>query len=306
MWPSVLVIDDSPLMHRLLAGHLAEEDCEVRGALGAGDGIAAVGQHQPDLVLLDLVMRGGSGFDVLRALKAAPRTCDIPVIMVSSTSEVRDKVRSFDLGAVDYIVKPFDRIELRARVRAALRTKRYHDLLASRSQIDALTGLWNRAYFDRRLAEAIAGAQRYRRRFALVLVDVDHFKEVNDTYGHPAGDRLLAAVAEALQASLRTGDVACRYGGDEFALLLAESGRGEAAAVALRVRDRVAALELSAKGVPIRRSISVGAACSDDFAPETLTREQAFEAADRALYAAKQGGRNRVSLAPAGVAAAAP
>ena len=304
MQPTVLIIDDSPMMHRMLAGHLGEEDCLVRGALGADDGIAAAGQHQPDLILLDLVMRGGSGFDVLRALKGDPRTCDIPVIMVSGTSDVRDKVRSFDLGAVDYIVKPFDRTELRARVRAALRTKRYHDMLATRSHIDALTGLWNRAYFDRRLGEEIAGARRYHRRFALVLVDVDHFKEVNDTYGHPGGDRLLASVAEALQESVRTGDAACRHGGDEFALLLSESGRPEATAVALRVRDRVAALELSAKGAPIKRSISLGAACSADFAPATLTRELLLEAADGALYAAKQAGRNRVHVAAGAHAAA--
>ena len=295
---TVLVVDDSPLMHRLLAGHLSEEGCGVRGALGPTEALAQARDNPPDLILLDLVMGGGCGYDLLRRLKGEPRTADVPVIVVSGTSDVRGKVRAFDLGAIDYVVKPFDRAELRARVRSALRLKRYHDLLASRSSIDALTGLYNRAHLDRRLDEEIAGARRYKRRFALVLVDADHFKEVNDTYGHPCGDRLLGGIAEVLQASLRSGDAACRFGGEEFALLLVESGREEAAAVALRVRERVAALRITAGGVPLSRTVSLGAATSDDFPASTLTRAAIVDAADRALYAAKRGGRNRLCLAP--------
>ncbi|MCU1278396.1 MAG: diguanylate cyclase response regulator [bacterium] len=295
---TVMVVDDSPLMHRLLAGHLAEEGCAVRGALDPESAFEQARADPPDLILLDLVMAGGCGYDLLRRLKADPRTTDVPVIVVSGTSDVRGKVRAFDLGAVDYVVKPFDRAELRARVRSALRVKRYHDLLATRSSIDALTGLYNRAHLDRRLDEEIAGARRYRRRFALVLIDVDHFKEVNDTYGHPCGDRVLGSIAEVLQTSLRSGDAACRFGGEEFALLLVESGREEAALVSLRVRERVAALQTMAAGMPLTRTVSLGAATSDDFAASTLTRESIVEAADRALYAAKRSGRNRLCLSP--------
>jgi diguanylate cyclase (GGDEF)-like protein len=296
---TVLVVDDSPLMHRLLAGHLAEEGCLVRGALNPEDAFAEARANPPDLILLDLVMGGGGcGYELLRRLKSEPRTADVPVIVVSGTTDVRGKVRAFDSGAIDYVVKPFDRAELRARVRSALRLKRYHDLLANRSSIDAMTGLYNRAYLERRLDEEIAGARRYRRRFALVLVDVDHFKEVNDTYGHPCGDRVLAGVAEVLQTSLRSGDAACRFGGEEFALLLVESGRDEAAKVALRVRERVAALQVMAAGIPLSRTVSLGAATSDDFPAAQLGREAIVDAADRALYAAKHAGRNRFCLAP--------
>jgi diguanylate cyclase (GGDEF)-like protein len=295
---TVLVVDDSPLMHRLLAGHLAEEGCAVRGALGPQEALADARANPPDLILLDLIMAGGCGYELLQRLKGDPRTADVPVIVVSGTSDVRGKVRAFDYGAIDYVVKPFDRTELRARVRSALRLKRYHDLLANRSSIDALTGLWNRSFLDRRISEEIAGARRYTRRFALVLLDVDHFKSVNDTYGHPCGDRLLASVAEVLQTSLRAGDAACRFGGEEFALLLVDSGREEAATVALRVRERVAALQVMAAGVPLSRTVSLGAATSDDFPASTLTRDAIVEAADRALYAAKTGGRNRFCLAP--------
>ena len=302
---TVLVVDDSPLMHRLLAGHLADEGCAVRGALTPADALSQACAAPPDLILLDLVMGGGCGYELLQRLKSDPRTGDVPVVVLSATSDVRGKVRAFDLGAIDYVVKPFDRTELRARVRSALRLKRYHDLLATRSSIDALTGLWNRSYLDRRLDEEIAGARRYRRRFALVLVDIDHFKEINDTYGHPCGDRVLGSIAEVLQASLRAGDAACRFGGEEFALLLAESGREEAAGVALRVRGRIAALEHMAGGVPLRRTASLGIASSDDFPAAQLTRAAIVEAADRALYAAKRGGRNRLCLAPPRIVTAA-
>ena len=295
---TVLVVDDSPLMHRLLAGHLAEEGCAVRGALNPDDAFEQARATPPDLILLDLVMGGGCGYELLRRLKGEPRTADVPVIVVSGTSDVRGKVRAFDLGAIDYVVKPFDRAELRARVRSALRLKRYHDLLANRSNIDALTGLYNRAHLERRLDEEIAGAKRYRRRFGLILLDVDHFKEVNDTYGHPCGDRVLSSISEVLTTSLRSGDAACRFGGEEFALLLVESGREEAATVALRVRERVAALQVMAAGIPLSRTVSLGAATSDDFPPTSLTRESIIEAADRALYAAKRAGRNRFCLSP--------
>lgn len=293
MSQTVLVIDDSPLMHRLLAGHLVEEGCMVRGALGADDGFERAKAEPPDLILLDLVLAGGDGYDVLRRLQEDLRTQNIPVIVVSATNDVRGKVRALDLGAIDYVVKPFDRAELRARVRSALRIKRYHDLLASRSSVDALTGLWNRDYFEKRIADEIASAQRYGRRFGLVLVDIDHFKQVNDTYGHPCGDRVLGAVADVLQRSLRAGDAACRFGGEEFALVLAESGREQAAVVALRIRERLAALVHHGGGVPFHVTVSLGLACSDDFKRAgALTRGAIVEAADRALYAAKHAGRD--------------
>lgn len=300
MIPTVLVIDDSPMMHRLLAAHLAEEGCQVRGALAPEDGLARAIAEPPDLILLDLVMAGGDGFEVLRRLKNDPATTDVPVIVVSGTNDVRGKVRALDLGAVDYVVKPFDRSELRARVRSALRLKRYHDLLASRSSVDGLTGLWNRSFFEKRIADEIAASRRYGRSFALLLADVDHFKRVNDTYGHPCGDRVLGAVADALLSSLRAGDAACRFGGEEFALVLAESGRPQAAVVALRVRERVAALQHHGGGMPFSCTISIGVACSSDFSSETLERAAIVESADRALYAAKHGGRDRCCFAQAG------
>ena len=294
---TVLIVDDSPLVQRLLAGHLDEEGCRVICAGNGDEALARARSEQPDLILLDLILRDKSGFDVLRALKSDPRTSEAPVIFISGRSDVTNKVQGFELGAVDYVVKPFDAAELRARVRAALRTKRYHDLLASRSRIDALTGLWNRSYFDRRLGDEISGVKRYRRRFSLLLLDVDHFKQVNDTYGHPFGDRMLTAVAEAMALSLRAGDSACRYGGEEFAIILAESGREQAYGVGLRVRERVAALELTAAGKPVKRTISIGLASSDDFAPEGLSAEAILDGADRALYNAKRSGRDRVCLA---------
>jgi two-component system cell cycle response regulator len=294
--PTVLVVDDSPLVQRVLTAQLGDEGCRVVTASGGIATLARVRAEQPDLILLDLVLRDMSGFEVLRILKEDARTNEVPVILISSRGDVPNKVHGFELGAVDYVVKPFDHAELRARVRAALRTKRYLDLLSERSRIDGLTGLWNRAYFDRRLADEVAGARRYRRRFGLVLADVDHFKAINDAHGHPFGDRVLMAVGEALQQALRVGDAACRFGGDEFAIVLPESGRPEALLVAQRLRERVAALALSAGDHQVSCTISLGAACSDEIVPAALTVEALVDAADRALYAAKRAGRDRVCM----------
>jgi two-component system, cell cycle response regulator len=293
----VLVVDDSPLVQRMLSAHLQEEGCRVVCAGSGPEALALARAEPPDLVLLDLILRDADGFEVLRALKDDPRTADSPVIFLSARSDVTNKVRGFELGAVDYVVKPFDHVELRARVRAALRVKRYHDLLSSRSRIDALTGLWNRAYLDRRLADECAGVKRYRRRFALLFLDVDHFKSLNDTYGHPVGDRMLTAIAEALAQSLRGGDSACRWGGEEFAIILAESTREAALTVGLRMRERVSQLELMLGGRSVRRTVSIGVASSDDFESSELSPESIIAAADRALYDAKRGGRDRVCLA---------
>jgi two-component system, cell cycle response regulator len=253
---------------------------------------------RPDLILLDLEMPGIGGFELCQRLKCDPSTALVPVVFLTGTSDVATKVRGFDLGAVDYITKPFDTAELRARVRAALRTKRYLDLLSVRAQIDGLTGLYNRAYFDQRLAEEVSAASRYGRRVSLLLVDLDHFKRVNDTFGHPFGDLVLQRTGETLQASLRTTDAACRYGGEEFAIVMTETSLQSASLAAERIRLRIAAMALAPKGVPYQVTASLGVASTDSLEPGPhMTPAALLEAADDALYEAKFGGRNRVCLA---------
>ena len=172
MTQTVLAIDDSPEIHQLLKVRLKNLDVELAHANCGFDGFEQAIASNPDLILLDVMMPDASGFDICRKLKATTETRNIPVIFLTGASDVDQKVLGFDVGAVDYIQKPFDSAELNARVRAALRTKRFQDMLAQRAMIDGLTGLWNRAHFDQRMHEEVAAAARYDRPMSLIMMDV--------------------------------------------------------------------------------------------------------------------------------------
>jgi diguanylate cyclase (GGDEF)-like protein/PAS domain S-box-containing protein len=294
--PRVLVIDDSPDIQALLAARLSSEQVVLRKAMSAREGLDFAFESPPDLVLLDLDLPDANGLGVCRELKTDPRTSNVPVLFLTGTEDATMKAAAFDLGAVDYITKPFEPTELRARVRSALRTKRYQDLLATRSQLDALTGLWNRGYFDTRLAEEASASLRHGHPLCVALLDIDHFKKLNDTFGHPFGDQVLQAFAAALPKTLRTSDVACRYGGEEFALILRETPAAQGLIVAERVRQAIANLPLKSRGEMVRITVSIGLACTDNASLAKLRTQPGtlVQAADTALYRAKNAGRNRV------------
>ena len=287
----VLVIDDSESIHKLIQARLKPEGLEVMGEMDGERGIERALAEQPDLVLLDVGLPDVDGFEVCRRLKEHPDTRDIPVIFLTGTTSTDSKVRGLDMGAVDYVTKPFDQVELRARVRAALRTKRLQDILEQQSFLDGLTGLWNRAYLDRRLESEITVAQRYGRPLGLILADIDRFKQVNDTHGHLLGDVALQRIGEVLRAHARRSDIVTRYGGEEFALLLTDTTLQAAVQVAERMRISVEESRLEAHGEAVRVTISLGIACTDDIAG-TLTATTLLDAADKALYASKDAGRN--------------
>jgi diguanylate cyclase (GGDEF)-like protein len=290
----VLVVDDSEFIHELVRARLREEGLQVEHELTGEDGIEHAISSRPDLILLDIELPDVDGFEVCRRLKERAETRPIPVIFLTGQSDTEAKVRGLDLGAVDYVTKPFDDVELRARVRAALRTKRLQDLLQQQSFLDGLTGLWNRGYLDHRLEGEFNIVRRYERRLSLLLGDIDHFKRVNDTYGHLFGDYVIQRVAEALSAHARRSDIACRYGGEEFALLLPSAGVDEAGLVAERLRGAVEASPFEVRGTSVHVTISFGVASTDCLEP--LTTEALISRADRALYDAKESGRNRVHV----------
>jgi two-component system, cell cycle response regulator len=298
MTQTILAIDDSPEIHQLLKVRLKNLDVELSHADCGFDGFDKAMASNPDLILLDVMMPDASGFDICRKLKATTETRNIPVIFLTGASDVDQKVLGFDVGAVDYIQKPFDSAELNARVRAALRTKRFQDMLAQRAMIDGLTGLWNRAHFDQRMHEEVAAAARYDRPMSLIMMDVDKFKNLNDNHGHPFGDEVLQAVGDVLQDSARTSDWPCRYGGEEFGLVLRETDLDGAIIMAERVREEIESLQLRNKAqlVPVTSSFGVVSStlCMN---PCDLSSKWMIESADRALYAAKEGGRNCVRTA---------
>lgn len=292
---TVLIIDDSQDIHHLVGARLKTERVTLLHAYNAREGFELTCKHQPDLLLLDLDMPDTDGLTLCGQLKIESEVAHIPIIFLTGTLDVQTKVRAFDLGAVDYVTKPFDAIELKARVRAALRTKRYHDLLTTKAQIDALTGLWNRGYLNDRLEIEVSVMERKGVPVSLAMIDIDHFKSVNDTYGHPFGDTVIQRIAEVLGEESRESDVACRYGGEEFAVILRDTPSTGAITVAERIRRSVAKLELEEDRKKVSVTVSIGIVGSDQFEePNTVTAEALVEASDKALYEAKSKGRNRV------------
>lgn len=289
--PLVLLIDDSVDVHRLLQVRLRHEQIDLISTTKPSEAVELARQHRPSTILLDIEMPGLDGFEVLRALKDDPATNTVPVIVLSGKGGSEDKVTAFDLGATDYVTKPFDLAELRARLRAALRLEHLLRLLAERADVDGLTGLGNRAAFNKRWAEKVAEARRYGSPLSLAMLDVDFFKRINDTYGHPAGDQVLVGLAQLLQSESRTPDIACRFGGEEFALIMPSTAPAEAEVVAERIRAALAK-QIWSRHPDSPITVSVGLVGSSG-ALGDVTPERWLEAADKNLYAAKRTGRNR-------------
>jgi two-component system cell cycle response regulator len=296
--PRVLVTDDDADAREALA-EVLQPECDVITAANGEEAVQITRDEHPDLVLMDLYMPRLDGLQALERIRADPATAEVPVIFVSARGEAAVKARALDLGAVDYLQKPFSDRELRARVERTLRLVRSQSALRELAQTDTLTGLANLRAFRARLEDEVKRARRYRTPLTCVMADMDQLKPVNDQLGHAAGDRAIAAVAAVIRAELRETDFGARYGGDEFVLLLPHTGADEGRVLAERVcaRLRDTKLEVAGRDVPI--CASFGVAClpeeAADGAADALVR-----AADAALYRAKRGGRSRVATAAPG------
>jgi len=285
----LLLIEDSPVQAREVAIFLRGAGYEVVIATDGESGLAKLADSEFDLLLCDLHLPGMNGFEVLMELKSDPDLHEVPVVIISSFAGTENMVRGLDLGAFDFVGKPFNIAELKARIRSALRMSSLIRMLATRAKVDGLTALWNRHYFNERLAIEIAHAERHGRPLALLMCDIDHFKRLNDQHGHPFGDRVLQVVGSML-GNGRSGDIACRYGGEEFAVILPETSRDAALATAERLRERLPQQCWDGHhGLSI--TLSIGLATLDN---TTAGADALVVAADTALYAAKSNGRNRV------------
>lgn len=296
---SVLVIDDDPMIRKLVPIKLRRLGAEVICAASGSQGLAVAQERFPDLILLDVSMPDMDGFEVCRQLHADPLTSEIPIIFLTGSDDRSEKTRGFDLGAVDYVVKPFDADELHARVRAALRTQALLLALETQARTDALTGLLNREAFHKALTRSIERLRRFPDyRFAVLFLDLDRFKVINDSLGHAIGDELLVGVANQLHGSVRVSgrrrggaeDLVARLGGDEFALLLDDLPD---VSVALKVADRIVeqlARPRRLQGYEVQAGTSVGIKIGfdPDESADDLMRD-----ADTAMYHAKQQGRGR-------------
>jgi two-component system cell cycle response regulator len=306
--PVILVADDEPVNLALIKRRLEWEEYRVETAEDGGQAVEAARRVLPDLIILDVMMPVLDGLQACRLLKEDPATRDIPVIFLSALDDTDTKVSGLALGANDYVSKPFSSEELLARVRVAIRMKRERDRLRQRaeelrrsaeaasemSMTDALTGLLNRYGLQRALQRELAEARRYARPLSCLLLDIDFFKAVNDTYGHAAGDTALAQAARALTESVRGSDVVCRYGGEEFLVLAPETGLEGARALAEKIRMAFSSRLFgdSAQHVfPLTLSVGVAQLGDAESGNDMIAR------ADEALYHAKQSGRDRVEAA---------
>jgi diguanylate cyclase (GGDEF)-like protein len=289
----ILIVDDAMENIQILHQALQDEH-DVLFAMN-GQKALHIAQHQlPDLILLDAMMPDLDGYAVCAALRASEITRDIPIIFVTALKTPEDETRALSAGAADFISKPVNAAVVRARVRTQLTVKFQSDALRELTLTDSLTGVANRRAFDERLIGEWRRCARSQMPIALILVDIDHFKNFNDAYGHQAGDACLTRAGEAMaRAAMRPQDMLARYGGEEFALLLPYEDTAGAETVARRVLEEIAQLHIphARSSVGPMLTVSMGVASmtpNDRIEPAVLVR-----AADALLYDAKAGGRNQ-------------
>jgi diguanylate cyclase (GGDEF)-like protein len=295
MQPTILVADDDESIRLILATLLEEAGYHI---LCVEDGRAAVEQavqRRPDVAILDVLMPEMDGFAACRTIKTDRRTADIPVLLLTALAQTTSKVQGLECGADDYITKPFETAELLARLRNALAHKSHHDALATQALTDPLTGLTNRRGLEQQLDQLLAHSERAAETLSLLVFDVDHFKAINDTYGHETGDVVLVALAQRAREATRAQDVLGRFGGEEFLGILPSAGRDAALTAAERLRAHVAEAPVATPSGAVGVTISVGVATT--VPGKEVSRGGLLAAADRAMYVAKHRGRNCVAHA---------
>jgi diguanylate cyclase (GGDEF)-like protein len=297
--PLVLIVDDHPDNVEVLQARLLALGYRTACASDGETALKIVAESPPDLILLDVMMPHMDGNEVARRIKANKSLPYIPIIMQTALDSTQSKVVGLESGADDYVTKPINYAELQARMAAALRIKTLQDEVAAKNVqlaemviTDALTGLYNRRHLDERLDEMFEHSARLHEPLSVVMFDVDHFKQVNDTYGHQVGDVVLAQFAQLLKHVARDIDRIGRYGGEEFMVLLPGTVLDAGVTFAKRARQEVEAHQFEYEGGTLKCTISAGVASFPY--PRIHTRQQLVKLADDALYVAKTTGRNRV------------
>lgn len=310
----ILIVDDQIENIQFLSTMLTDNGYEVRQVLSGKQALKVVDYDPPELILLDIMMPEIDGYEVCRQLKSNSRTCQIPIIFLSAKQQLSEKIKGFKVGGVDYITKPFVVAEVVCRVETHLKIYRYQNLLNQEivarkkveqqllianqkleqiANIDGLTGVYNRRYFNDLLSKEWYRLCREKQPLSMIMVDIDCFKEYNDTYGHLQGDEVLKAIASTLKSSLqRSSDFVARYGGEEFVILLPNTDLQGSITICENISLKIMELAIPHRGSSASNSItiSMGVHClipSAKINPYTL-----IDKSDDALYLAKKEGRN--------------
>lgn len=291
----ICIIEDDADQLALMQRQIARHHFSVSTALCGEDGMARIRHDRPKVVICDLMLPDIDGIEICRRVRADPALDGTYFVLVTACTQRELKHSALNTGADDYLTKPYDIVELLARVRNGFRVARLQERLRRAALTDGLTGLWNHAHFRQLCEFEFARLRRYGGVASLLMLDIDHFKALNDTFGHEAGNHVLKATASQLLALVRESDVVARYGGEEFAIVCPNTRIDEAAGLAERIRQSIRRDVPFPNGVRNTVTVSIGVA-STDFAGVATARD-VIDLADQALYAAKRAGRDRVCRA---------
>ncbi|MBU4304162.1 MAG: diguanylate cyclase [Candidatus Omnitrophica bacterium] len=291
MTGKILIVEDNPADMKFLKETLEREKYETICSKNGEGVFPLLESNPPDLVILDILLPDIDGFDVCRRIRQNDLFISLPVLFYTTISTINEKLIGLEVGASDFLTKSADERELLIRIRNLLNAKKKIDKIVKLSFYDELTEIYNRRYFYHRLRDECERSKRYKRNFCCAIMDIDYFKTINDTFGHPTGDRVLKEVAEVTRSNIRTADVLCRYGGDEFAVLLPETDLPGACVTTERVRRFIANLEAENGEKPHHVTISCGISV---FSESIKDMNELMSQADNALYKAKQEGRNQI------------
>ena len=307
MVAKILLVEDNKAQAKVIMDYLQESGYEVTWVMDGKSAIKTAARNEHDVVLLDLILPDMNGTQICRWLRENEETRGLPIIMLTAKDSLTDKVTGLEAGADDYLLKPYKESELNARIYTCLRTKALRDELSQKNRqledllkevkklaiMDHLTELYNRRYFETVLTREFKKLLRYGFSLSCILLDIDHFKKVNDDFGHRAGDSVLKEIAEILTQSVRDVDTVARWGGEEFIVLLPQSSTEDAQHVASRILGAVSEHKFS--DVPNRQiTVSIGMANAND--PSMDSAEKIISVADSAMYKAKSKGRNRIEM----------
>lgn len=291
---TVLVIEDHPDQRELLAIVLQREGYRVVTATNGIEALEKLESDQIQIALSDIMMPKMDGFELIKQIRSNPSLKSIYLILITARIQEGDRVRGLDLGADDYITKPFSFSELLARIRVGSRVVQYQQHLEYQTQVDSLTGLFNRRAFENKMNEEFERSKRYHNSLSVLILDIDDFKMINDTYGHHGGDAALVKISETLRERTRQSDFPSRYGGEEFVLVLPETDQENAFQAASKIHESIRTSSFGTTTRPFMLTVSIGiSSTSARFYPDW--RDLVADA-DRALYLAKNAGKDRIEI----------
>lgn len=300
--PVILICEENELDMKTIENHLKNDPYLLKVSKSREDTLRIAKRERIDVILLDILSPTAKGFQLCQEIKSDEALKDIQILAMTHLGDLESRIKVYELGADDFLVKPINRQELSVRIRALLKKKGYIDYLkvgykrALRSAItDKLTGIYNYGYFKQCLQDEIKRARRLETPLSLLMIDVDDFKNINDTFGHLQGDEILKSVGMLIRDNVREIDLAARYGGEEFSVILLDTAADEAVKVAERIRKAIFKKAFSGlkPAFEMKISVSIGVASSPT---DARTMERLIERADKALYVAKRSGKNRTCM----------